>query len=99
MRCLTVVMVLLLLVGCDAGPGIRQNLAQCKLAPEAKHPMEAWDNTYLANCMQARGYRLDRSKEDILYCSKLPHPAASEDCYRRDDWLANFPKSRTPSPE
>jgi hypothetical protein len=84
------VAVMVLLTGCDQAPAIRQNLAQCQLSPEAHRKSGAWDDSYLAICMQARGYRLDTSRSNNARCDALPYPAIVEACYRRDNWISNF---------
>lgn len=76
------------LAGCDSGPAVRQNLAQCELDPHAHDAVGAFDDSFLLTCMQARGFALDHNQAGP--CKTILYPAMQATCYRPDDWLHNL---------
>lgn len=80
------------LAGCDEGPAVRQNLAQCELEPRAHNTAGGFDNSFLLTCMQARGFILDFNQ--AAACKAVPYPAIQATCYRSDDWLHSFVLSK-----
>jgi hypothetical protein len=93
MKRLSVILIALVLTGCDSGPEIRKNLAQCELNSRAGDPGN-WNDGYLATCMQAKGYVTDDRLEspNKAKCGDQVFKAESADCYREDGiiggWLA-----------
>jgi hypothetical protein len=83
----SVLAILLLLVGCDRAPAAREVMAQCKLEPKAEAPL--WNEVFLQNCMEARGFVRDDSLlvNSNLRCAGDMSAATESACYRHDSVL------------
>jgi hypothetical protein len=81
---------LLALAACDDGPEIRQNLAQCKLEPQAHYFSGAWNNIFIESCMQARGFVIDTKLDPGDSCNVYGSPQLLNSCYRRDGEFARL---------
>jgi hypothetical protein len=80
---------LLSLAACSGGSDTRQQLAKCKLAPEA-HINGAWNYEYVATCMQANKYRFDGQLHPdettpTIMCLDEAAPELDPACYRKDN--------------
>ncbi len=88
------------LAGCDDGPEIRRNFAQCQIEERGTQGLSSYDRA-LRICMQSRGFVLDLNNENALGypCRLIEFSAMEPRCFRRDSWLsgvlakANQPRS------
>ena len=92
MKRLLALLPLLLLSACNDDAGARQAMAKCKLNPNAQVDAGMADVTFLANCMEAKGY----IRDDTLYwsrgakCADLMSAGEEAGCYRPDNWFESF---------
>jgi hypothetical protein len=86
----SVLAILLLLMGCGRAPTTREGMAQCKLEPKAEAPL--WDEVFLENCMEAKGFVRDDSLSINLnlQCADDVSAATEPACYRHDSVLGKL---------
>jgi hypothetical protein len=77
----TALTVALALAGC--GEDARQSIAKCTVEAFRLYPSKKGDDVevarYVRNCMEAKGYRFDLSKEECRYLSSTSSVGCYED--------------------
>ncbi|MGH7073271.1 MAG: hypothetical protein ACREFD_03620 [Stellaceae bacterium] len=76
--------------GCDRAD-TRRSLAQCMLSPQAHSSDGAWNDSFIALCMESKGFvEDDQLTSSGAKCETLDYSGLTASCYRRDNSLTEW---------